>query len=362
MNFSNYQNLHDIVTAISNKLKKKPEIFYGTEDEWNALTTAEKKAYDYWSSPETSEGNAVPEGGTTGQVLAKASDDDFDMEWQDPKTNSVKMNTCRLMPVQDIWEPKTWSGLPDGYLPNGNSIWTDGENIYLSETDYTDPSASTKQYILDKKTSTWNAKIWNGYTTLHGMYIWTDGDDIYFSRNQYQYVLDKATNTWSAKTWNGQTNINGSQIWTDGENIYFSGGNNFHYVLDKATSTWNAKTWNGYTNFDGRNIWTDGENIYLSRNANQYVLDKDTDTWNVKTWNGVDTFYGYTVWTNGKDIYLSKTNGPQYILDKDTSTWNAKTWIGCTNAIGDYIWTDGENIYFSNTSNQYVLNKKVVKC
>lgn len=98
MNFSNYQNLHDIVTAISNKLKKKPEIFYGTEDEWNALTTAEKKAYDYWSSPETSEGNAVPEGGTTGQVLAKASNSDFDMEWQSLGTASLKNATDTVRP------------------------------------------------------------------------------------------------------------------------------------------------------------------------------------------------------------------------------------------------------------------------
>ena len=361
MNFSNYQNLHDIVTAISNKLKKKPEIFYGTEDEWNALTTAEKKAYDYWSSPETSEGNAVPEGGTTGQVLAKASDDDFDMEWQDPKTNSVKMNTCRLMLVQDIWEPKTWSGLPNGYFPYGNSIWTDGENIYLSETDYFNQEVPTKQYVLDRTTSTWNPKTWNGYTNIHGMYIWTDGNDIYFSRNNDQYVLDKATNTWTAKTWSGYNAIVGDCVWTDGEDIYYSRSSK-QYVLDKTTSTWNAKTWNGYNSFNGNYIWTDRDNIYLSSGSSQYVLDKETSTWNAKTWDGRNSFSGNSIWTDGENIYLSSGTAYQYVLDKATSTWNAKTWNGYTDAVSGSIWTDGENIYFSNTSDQYVLNKKIVKC
>ena len=39
--------------------------------------------------------------------------------------------------------------------------------------------------------------------------IWTDGDNTYYSYGSNQYILDKATSTWNTKTWNGFSNIYG---------------------------------------------------------------------------------------------------------------------------------------------------------
>ena len=142
--------------------------------------------------------------------------------------------------------------------------------------------------------------------------IWTDGTDIYYSDGSSQYVLDKSTSTWSAKTWNGSNGFYGTEVWTDGTDIYYSGGSS-QYVLDKSTSTWSSKTWNGLSDFYGSSIWTDGTDIYYSDGSSHYVLDKSTSTWSSKTWNGLSDFYAAKVWTDGTDIYYSD-DFSQYVL------------------------------------------------
>ena len=247
----------------------------------------------------------------------------------------------------DVWEAKTWNGLT-GF--NGDSVWTDGENIYYSY--------GSDQYVLDKSTSTWSAKTWSGLTDFYSSSVWTDGENIYYSVSSSQYVLDKSTSTWKTKTWSGLTSFSGLGVWTDGENIYYSGGSS-HYVLDKSTSTWSAKTWSGLTSFNGNNLWTDGENIYYSNGSTQYVLNKSTSTWSAKTWNGLTGFYSSSVWTDGENIYYSGST-TQNVLDKSTSAWSVKTWNGLTSLYGFCVWTDGENIYYSYGSNQYVLTQKPI--
>ena len=225
-----------------------------------------------------------------------------------------------------------------------DSIWTDGENIYYSN--YSD------QYVLNKTTSTWIPKTWNGYTSVFALYIWTDGENIYYSSGSKQYVLDRATSTWTSKTWSGLTSFNGGGVWTDGETIYYS-NNSDQYVLNKGTSTWTRKTWSGLTSFNGGGVWTDGDNIYYSYYAfssQQYVLDKTTSTWTQKTWYGIDLkeLAGYKIWTDGENIYCSWDSddlNKQYILDKASSTWSEKAWSGLTEFDAFYVWTDGENIY-----------------
>lgn len=84
------------------------------------------------------------------------------------------MRTQSLMSQNDIgdtWLPKTWTGLTKF---DGDNVWTDGDNIYYS--------SSTKQYVLDKSTSTWSTKTWAGLSEgIYGDKVWTDGDNIYFN-------------------------------------------------------------------------------------------------------------------------------------------------------------------------------------
>ena len=268
--------------------------------------------------------------------------------------SSTSTKTTKLKPIlEPYWVIKTWSGVN----PNGNQIWSDGENIYYSD-------GEGGNYVLNKSNNTWTTKSWNGTSSLDGKNIWTDGQNIYNSKSYRtnQFVLDRSTDTWTTKAWRENNwNAQGSFIWTDGENIYgFRSGSTetFSCVLEKATSggldAWNDKIWNGFSKII--DVWTDGQNIYSSYDDNQYVLDKSTDTWNQKTWNGLTSFRGEYIWTDGNNIYYSSGNN-QYILDKSTSTWSAKTWSGLTSFDGRYIWVDGEDVYYSNGNNQYVLVK-----
>ena len=255
-----------------------------------------------------------------------------------------KLATGNLMPSS--WSPKTWNGGLTNFQGE-YYLWSDGENIYYSN--------SSNQYILNKSTSTWETKTWNGLTNPYGEFTWTDGESVYYSRGDEQYILDKTTSTWITKTWNGLTYFHGRNVWTDGENIYYSNSED-QYILNKNTSTWEAKIWNGLASFSKEYIWTDGDNIYYSTGNEQYILDKSTSTWTEKTWEGLTDFSGGNIWTDGDNIYYSAGN-KHYVLDKTANIWKIKTWEGLTDFSGGNIWTDGDNIYYSNYgNNQYVLD------
>ena len=240
---------------------------------------------------------------------------------------------------------KSWNGLR--YFSGGN-IWTDGENIYYS--------AKSKQYILDKETSTWTEKTWNGLNNFYGARVLIVEDKIYYFTVSSQYVLDKETSTWIEKifNWSYSVDFSISNIWTDGENIYYSSGF-CQFVLDKETLTWTEKTWNGIKTPKASNIWTDGIDYYCFYSSKQYILDKETSTWTEKVFSDITDFNAKCIWTDGENIYYSGTfdldentcDYHHYVLDKETSTWVEKIWMGFDNFSGDDIWTDGENIYYS---------------
>lgn len=307
----------------------------------------------------------------------------------------------------NTWIDKEWTVYndnPSSYRinqPVGDSIWTDGENFYMSDGVYGD------QLVLDKATSTWYTKQWYGLPSileLHAAFIWSDGDNIYFSLGAQQYVLDKATSTWSAKTWSGFSSIMGDYVWTDGTDIFYS-ENNYQYVLDKSTSTWVAKSWgnikpsakniwkcgddyyctyansayklnsshNGWTSvtfhgsgayrIDGRNVWSDGTKCYYSYAYEQYEFNpNDSLSWDIKYWNGMDVLHGSDVWTDGEHVYYSaEISAMEYVhlvLDKSTSTWFRKTFNG-TQLDGQHVWYEGTNVYWSygTSQKQYVFDK-----
>ena len=110
---------------------------------------------------------------------------------------------------------------------SGNNIWTDGENIYYSY--YQQYNVPYHYVLTDVNNFTWTSKTWN-YNYFSGSRVWTDGTDIYYSSSTDQYVLDKATSTWVAKTWQGLTSFYGSLVWKDGDHIYYS-DNGINYEL-----------------------------------------------------------------------------------------------------------------------------------
>ncbi len=151
--------------------------------------------------------------------------------------------------------------------------------------------------------------------------LWTDGNNLYYSLGDSQYVLNKETSTWEEKTWNGLERLNGLNIWSDGENIYYSEGIS-QYVLNKETSTWEEKTWNGLEYFNGLDIWSDGENIYL---ASTYVLNKETSTWE----GCLGSMVILDEWTDGINIYKHEDGSDfekiHYIFNEELSIWQEIT-------------------------------------
>lgn len=261
----------------------------------------------------------------------------------------------------DTWLEKTWNwndGQPSYFY--GSAIWTDGTDIYYSY--------GSDQYVLNKATSTWSAKTWNGLSSFSGGLVWTDGTNIYYSpgNSEQHYVLNKSTSTWNTKTWYwyGKDSeyyhkFAGDNVWTDGTNIYFS-ENYATFILNKSTSTWtelDTLNWPQY----GRYIWTDGTNYYYSGNNEQKYFDKANNQWPMKTWSGsyLTDPNASNIWTDGTNVYHSRSYGSSSnrncVLDKTTGQWVPKTWNGLTSFGGSSIWTDGDNIYYSNSR---VLNTK----
>mgnify|MGYP003180997660 CR=1 FL=1 len=287
-------------------------------------------------------------GSTEDRIQGPISDKIYAKQW---------LQLLREVPG-NTWAKKEWAN-PENLRIDG--IWTDGENVYYSYDD--------EQYQLDKSTSTWKPKIWNGkLTKFRGANIWTDGENIYYSdldlttnkpRN-YKLIDDSK---WEETSLDGLKDVldkgqlYSEDIWTDGETVYYSHGAD-QYKLDKAASKWSTQSWgDGFTPGNGKYIWTDGENVYYSSDYNQYQLNKTTNpSWSKKTWYGVTTrFWGTDIWTDGKNIYYSYQTPDQtqqhQLVDKTNGTWSDKTWDGFSPAWGSCVWTDGTNVYYSHYAN-----------
>lgn len=108
--------------------------FVGTEEEWLASL---KGAPGEKGDP----GAGVVPGGTTGQMLTKASDSDFDTMWTDPPAgggssgvSSFKGRTGAVMPQAGDYTPEMVDALPaDTAIPSKTSDLTNDSGFTTSE-------------------------------------------------------------------------------------------------------------------------------------------------------------------------------------------------------------------------------------
>ena len=277
-------------------------------------------------------------------------------------------------------EKFSWNGLNDF---DGKNVWTDGENIYYSYRD--------EHLILNKKTNTWETKVWYGIEDISfkGEYVWTDGKNFYYTESytqtsptiqqvQINLILNTETSTWSTIDM-GEMNIHKIKFnrWSDGENVYVSdSATGENWVFDKDTKTWKEKVFQGLTKIQHLNIWSDIDgNVYY---AQDYILNKETSTWEEAN---IDrsAFGNYGVSASNIFYFKGKTYGIQqiqervaplkyifstniYLFDEETKVWEeVVSWnYGeergvMTDFTGENIWSDGENVYWSNGTNQYIL-------
>ena len=173
--------------------------------------------------------------------------------------NAVSVEITAIEPFAEVVADKVKNPLTIGNVVfDGSAAKTVDLSEYAKKSDIKTRIYSTTGSVYP---STWESKTWNGMTSFSGNGIWTDGENIYYSNSTNHYVLNRETSTWEPKTWNGLTSFGGEHIWTDGTDIYYSYGTN-QYVLNRETSTWESKTWNRLSKIYKDGIWTDGEYIY----------------------------------------------------------------------------------------------------
>ena len=242
-----------------------------------------------------------------------------------------------------IFVPYCFQGLSEEEYIGGRNIWSDGTNIYHSN--------SNNNRKLNKETKTWEPITWNGLPTFDGQNIWSDGSNIYYSYGNTQYKLDISTNTWERIEWNGLTSFSGYNVWTDGVNIYYSASST-QFKLNKETNTWETVDWGSYAPTNGNDVWSDGIDIYETNTNRSIRFNKETNTWVTISFSGTPYtgFYGENIWSDGTNIYFTYGINATPVhrkLNKETKTWEDVELKGYTSLSGEDIWSDGTNIYHS---------------
>lgn len=125
--------------------------YTGTEAEWLASLKGQDGA-------DGADGVGVPPGGTTGQILKKATDDDFNTQWADNTVDLAGNNVTGVLPV-------TKGG-------TGGTIWPINPNI-LRNADFRKPVNRNGQseytaagYTIDRWEGTVTVTLQNGYLTI----------------------------------------------------------------------------------------------------------------------------------------------------------------------------------------------------
>ena len=95
-------------------------IFYGTMDEWNALSADEKKQYEYMADDDEGGGGSV-----TGVITRNTSNTSGMQEAYLKRIGKTVMLHCILMDcVLPANEITTYASVPDGFRPDSSLQWT----------------------------------------------------------------------------------------------------------------------------------------------------------------------------------------------------------------------------------------------
>ena len=307
------------------------------------------------------DGLGVPSGGTTGQVLAKASNSDNDTEWitpsggggSDSKTR-IGLGAGKLVQV-DNTKAKTFYG---------RNVWSDGTNVYLYRTG-SGPGDSESNYYVQKENA--SGIYWEvggtlssiGLPSFDGEFIWYNPYDksYYLSdeANSRSYKYNKDTGIWTSD--NNYTNIAGNNVWTDGINVYCSYGSVIQQIMNMSTGLFYSISWTGLTAFDGKYIWTDGIDTYYDYNGDSYKLVPNSTDWEVNGWedrnNNTISIDGSNVWSDGIDVYY--TDGTShYRLNRHTYKWESIYLVPNdfgTSRYGKDVFLATDGHYYITTSN-----------
>lgn len=142
--------------------------FTGTEEEWLASLKGEK-------------GYGIPDGGTTGQILKKASDEDYDFEWGgtiDPAAAVPAGGTTGqyLKKNSDADYDAEWESIniPGGTVTQVDGIDPVSGNVSLTIIGQTAPTTATAGFVKQKYFNETTNKLYICTAAEEGNYTWTE--------------------------------------------------------------------------------------------------------------------------------------------------------------------------------------------
>lgn len=228
----------------------------------------------------------------------------------------------------------TWTGLPVSSLSfNPKFVFTDGKSIYWKMGAY-------GLYKLNSGTYSWSSSSDYSLDSMHGgNSIWTDGVNLFASTGHYQWVYDTGEGKWNTSvtftTSDGsvlypEPNAIGSMMFSDGNNVYFKQASEGEkvYRLRKGTYIWDVLYISGFPSGSSSTTYykaTDGKNVYvqISGNFQKYLIDfvnlaaipvsfftapgSEYSSWNIDS-----------MWTDGEEVYITNY-GSNYRLIRDKS-------------------------------------------
>ncbi|MBR3428981.1 MAG: hypothetical protein IKG87_02665 [Clostridia bacterium] len=192
--------------------------FTGTEEEWLASLKGEK-------------GYGIPDGGTTGQILKKASDEDYDFEWGgtiNPEAAVPSGGTTGqiLKKTSDADYDCEWDDAQGGDVTQVDGINPVNGNVPLTIIGQSAPTTATVGFVKQRYFDATANKLYICTAAAEGNYTWTevsaavtvdaalDPDSenpvqnkvIYIALNGKQPQHKKATVTIATTDWNSQDN------------------------------------------------------------------------------------------------------------------------------------------------------------
>ena len=199
------------------------------EKTWNGLT--EFWGYHVWSDGTntyfSTSGKQYVLNGDTWEEKTWNKPEEFDTAvdgayiWTDGKHTYHSKDKNHYVLNGDTWEKLSWDmNVSTHYRGGFGGIWSDGANIYYSVWTY--------HYVLNG--DTWEEKTWN--ISFWGNSVWTDGTNIYCggaSASDEHYILKDGV--WEEMVFaNAPNDFSDRHVWSDGTNVYHSDGS-IQYVL-----------------------------------------------------------------------------------------------------------------------------------
>lgn len=316
------------------------------------------------TGPKGEDGLGVPSGGTTGQVLAKASNTDNDTEWIDVQGGGDSTIVKTYKPLSDSTTTVSMSG-DTQIITEVKYLWTDGEDIYYYPTGqyvYKLVSIENQNITLETITKTDIGLPDSPYDTI-GTNIWYNplDDTIYYLDT---YIWNKSTKTWSSvtKRFSNITSFEPPQLFTDGNKL-------FYLINSVPTPEIYELTYDGYAydsvtayfsnvpnSVNSLGFWTDGINLYYSDHSGYYTSGDwlvANYTFTSITWTVDDSsstildINGSQIWSNGDDVYWDNGSSQHYKLNKSNNKWTPRNIdSGGGNISGTNIFLGPDNYYY----------------